>query len=102
MGGEENMSDGFRTVRGETRWAILHVLSLKGGELLPRAVGSLPIAHKEVAMKRRIRTMRADTWSRRKDWRRWLKKMKVRRERRIAKRWPDCPPGYGRYRGWWL
>lgn len=29
-----------------------------------------------------------------------LKKLKVRRERHIAKRNPDTPPAYGKYRGY--
>ena len=34
--------------------------------------------------------------------RRFLKVVRNRKERRRAKRQPDCPPGYRRYYGWSL
>jgi hypothetical protein len=37
-----------------------------------------------------------------KIWHRFLKKMKLRNERRRAKRNPECMPGYKRYRGYEL
>ena len=33
-------------------------------------------------------------------WRKWHKKMKVRRERRRAKLNPECTPEYKRFDGW--
>lgn len=32
--------------------------------------------------------------------RKFTKRLKNRAERRKAKLYPDCPPGYGKYRGW--
>lgn len=32
--------------------------------------------------------------------RKWCKRLKARVERRRAKADPECPAGYGRYRGW--
>ncbi len=34
------------------------------------------------------------------NYHKFLKQQKVRVERRRAKRNPECPPGYGRYRGY--
>jgi hypothetical protein len=33
-------------------------------------------------------------------WHAFIKRQKRRFERHKAKRWPECPPGYGKYEGY--